>query len=41
VPPSRYFTDVEEQAMLGEFWEFDRHMIHEKYRSVARGLAER
>jgi hemerythrin-like domain-containing protein len=34
-----YFTDSEEQAMLGQFWEFDRRMIHEKYRSVARGLA--
>lgn len=35
-----YFTDTEEQAMLGQFWEFDRRMIHEKYRAVARGLAE-
>ena len=29
-----YFTDEEDQAMLAEFWEFDRKMIHEKYRSV-------
>jgi len=27
-----YFTDAEGQAMLVEFWEFDRKMIHEKYR---------
>jgi hemerythrin-like domain-containing protein len=33
-----YFTDEEDQAMLAEFWEFDRKMIHEKYRSVVEGL---
>ena len=34
-PASRnYFTDEEDQAMLAEFWEFDRKMIHEKYKSV-------
>jgi len=34
-PASRaYFTDEEDQAMLMEFWEFDRKMIHEKYKSV-------
>jgi hemerythrin-like domain-containing protein len=33
-----YFTDAEDQAMLAEFWEFDRKMIHEKYRSVVQGL---
>ena len=38
-PASRtYFTDEEDQAMLAEFWEFDRKMIHEKYRSVVEGL---
>lgn len=31
-PASRaYFSDAEDQAMLAEFWEFDRKMIHEKY----------
>jgi hemerythrin-like domain-containing protein len=34
----RYFTDEEDQAMLAEFWEFDRKMIHEKYKSVVEGL---
>lgn len=33
-----YFSDEEEQAMLAEFWEFDRKMIHEKYKSVVAGL---
>jgi hemerythrin-like domain-containing protein len=36
-----YLTEEEDQAMLAEFWEFDRQMIHEKYRAVARGLAAR
>ena len=39
-PSSRsYFTEEEDQAMLEEFWEFDRQMIHEKYKSVVEGLA--
>jgi hemerythrin-like domain-containing protein len=39
-PSSRsYFTEEEDQAMLVEFWEFDRQMIHEKYKSVVEGLA--
>ena len=33
-----YFTDEEDQAMLTEFWEFDRKMIHEKYRSLVEQL---
>lgn len=38
-PASRaYFTDEEDQAMLKEFWEFDREMIHEKYKSVVKQL---
>jgi hemerythrin-like domain-containing protein len=38
-PASRaYFTDDEDQAMLAEFWEFDRKMIHEKYKAVVEGL---
>jgi hemerythrin-like domain-containing protein len=36
-PASRnYFSDEEDQAMLAEFWEFDRRMIHEKYTAVVR-----
>ena len=38
-PASRgYFTEEEDQAMLAEFWEFDRKMIHEKYKSVVEEL---
>ena len=33
-----YFTEDEDQAMLAEFWEFDRKMIHEKYKLVVEGL---
>jgi len=29
-----YFTEEEDQAMLEKFLEFDRRMIHEKYRTV-------
>lgn len=38
-PKSRsYFTDEEDKAMLAEFWEFDRRMIHEKYKAVIEEL---
>jgi hemerythrin-like domain-containing protein len=29
-----YMSEQEEQAMIAEFWEFDRKMIHEKYRGL-------
>jgi hemerythrin-like domain-containing protein len=34
-----YFTEEEDQAMLAEFWEFDRKMIHEKYQQVVKQLS--
>ncbi len=34
----KYFSEQEDQAMLDEFWEFDRKMIHEKYTSVVESL---
>jgi len=38
-PSSRaYFTDEEDQAIVDEFLEFDRMMIHEKYRSLVEGF---
>ena len=38
-PKSRtYFTDEEDQAILAEFWEFDRKMIHEKYKTLIEGF---
>ena len=36
-----YFSDQEDQAMLNEFWEFDRKMIHEKYISVVEAFENR
>jgi hemerythrin-like domain-containing protein len=33
-PILAYFTAAEQEAMLREFYEFDRRMIHEKYRKV-------
>jgi hemerythrin-like domain-containing protein len=29
-----YFTEQEDQVMIAEFWEFDRQMIHEKYKAL-------
>lgn len=34
IPVMDYFSGAEQQAMLDRFWEFDRKMIHEKYRRV-------
>lgn len=34
----KYFSDSEQQSMLNEFWEFDREMIHVKYKSVIESL---
>ncbi|OHE16561.1 MAG: cation-binding protein [Syntrophobacterales bacterium GWC2_56_13] len=33
-PCMEYFTKEEQDRMLQEFYEFDRNMIHEKYRKV-------
>ena len=33
-----YFTDEQDQVMLAEFYEFDRKMIHEKYKTVIESL---
>jgi hemerythrin-like domain-containing protein len=38
-PSSRtYFSEEEDQAILAKFWEFDRNMIHEKYKSLIEGF---
>ena len=34
-----YFSKEEDQALIAEFWEFDRKMIHEKYLAMVKGLA--
>ncbi|MBN1899677.1 MAG: hemerythrin domain-containing protein [Spirochaetes bacterium] len=36
----RYFSGAELEKMLGEFYEFDKKMIHEKYQNVYRILSE-
>lgn len=33
-----YLSEEEDQAMLAEFWDFDRQMIHEKYNSIVNSL---
>ncbi|MGE5790278.1 MAG: hemerythrin, partial [Syntrophaceae bacterium] len=33
-PCLEYFTQAEQDRMLQEFRDFDRNMIHEKYRTV-------
>ena len=35
-----YLSEAEQQAMLDEFWEFDRKMIHEKYKSIVAALSQ-
>jgi len=37
-PCMDYFTKEEQDAMLLEFYEFDRKMIHEKYKKVVEAL---
>lgn len=37
----QYLTEPEQEAMIREFWEFDRKMIHEKYRSVVEQMERR
>ena len=34
IPVMEYFTSEQQQDMLEEFWEFDRKMIHEKYKKI-------
>jgi hemerythrin-like domain-containing protein len=34
----KYLSVEEQDRMLGEFWEFDRNMIHEKYRHLVEEL---
>jgi hemerythrin-like domain-containing protein len=34
IPCMDYFSEAEQQAILKEEWEFDRTLIHEKYRNM-------
>jgi hemerythrin-like domain-containing protein len=37
----QYLSEKEQKTMLDEFWEFDRQMIHEKYRLLVDTLKKR
>jgi len=39
-PLLEYFSKEEQDAMLNEFWEFDRNMIHEKYTKLVDALEQ-
>jgi len=41
IPVMKYFTQEEQDAMLDEFWEFDKTLIHEKYQQVVSNLQEK
>ncbi|MGC8603567.1 MAG: hemerythrin domain-containing protein, partial [Desulfomonilaceae bacterium] len=34
----KYLPETEQKTMIEEFWEFDRNLIHEKYRLVVESL---
>jgi hemerythrin-like domain-containing protein len=40
IPILKYFTDEEQEKMLQEFWDFDRTLIHEKYKKIVEDLSE-
>jgi hemerythrin-like domain-containing protein len=41
IPSMAYYTANEQAAMLQQMWDFDRKLIHEKYRGVVEGLEGR
>ena len=41
LPCMEYFTKEEQEKMLQEFWDFDRALIHEKYKKVLTNLESR
>jgi len=38
IPVMDYFTKEEQDKMLEEFWDFDKTLIHEKYKKVVENL---
>lgn len=40
LPIMKYFSDGELETMLDEMWEFDRQLIHEKYKKVVENFEE-
>jgi len=41
IPVMSYFSTEEQEKMLQEFWEFDRTLIHEKYKKVVDQLSNK
>lgn len=41
IPVMKYFTREEQDLMLEEFWEFDKTLIHEKYKKVVEDLRDK
>lgn len=41
IPVMKYFTEDEQDKMLQEFWDFDKTLIHEKYKKVVENLQNR
>lgn len=41
IPVMKYFTNEEQNKMLQEFWDFDKTLIHEKYKKVVEDLQNR
>lgn len=41
IPILKYFTEEEQEQMLQEFWNFDKTLIHEKYKKVIDDLTNK
>jgi hemerythrin-like domain-containing protein len=41
LPIMNYFTREEKDAMLQEFWAFDKNLIHEKYKKMVEGYQKK
>jgi hemerythrin-like domain-containing protein len=41
LPIMNYFTREEKDAMLQEFWAFDKNLIHEKYKKMVEGYPKK
>ena len=41
LPCMNYFTPEEKDAMLQEFWAFDKNLVHEKYRNIVEGYEKK
>jgi hemerythrin-like domain-containing protein len=41
IPVMSYFSKEEQDKMLQEFWDFDRTLIHEKYKKVVEQLSNK